>query len=72
MGISVSRQTDLVDNEYLQKFVGKAHIPVTDDAFWTNFLQFHIALPNNRSVEFLDINTHLLMCFFVYLILLIE
>lgn len=61
MGISVSSQTDLVDNEYLQKFVGKAHVPVTDDAFWTNFLQFHIALPNNRSVE-LFVYPLLLMC----------
>lgn len=60
MGISVSRQTDLVDNEYLQKFVGKAHIPVTDDAFWANFLQFHIPLPNNRSVVlFADVFLHL-------------
>ena len=48
MGINVSRQTELSENEYLQKFVGKDHIPPTDEEFWNGFLQYHIALPNNR------------------------
>lgn len=50
MGINISRQTDLGDNEYLKRFVGKAHIPATDTEFWTGFLQYHIALPSNRCV----------------------
>lgn len=48
MGVSVSRQTDLASNELLQRFVGKEHIPVEDEEFWTQFLQYHIALPNDR------------------------
>lgn len=48
MGINVSRQTDLTQNVHLQKFVGKDHIPCTDDEFWNDFLQYHIELPTNR------------------------
>lgn len=48
MGVSVSHQTDLVENEYLQRFVGKVHIPITDEQFWTHFLQYQISLPDTR------------------------
>lgn len=48
MGVSVSRQSDLTDNEFLHKFVGKTHIPITEQQFWNDFLQYHIVLPNNR------------------------
>lgn len=48
MGVSVSRQTDLPANELLQRFVGKTHIPVEDEEFWTQFLQYHIVLPIDR------------------------
>lgn len=50
MGINISRQTDLSENTYLNRFVGKAHIPATDDEFWNSFLQYQIALPTNRYV----------------------
>lgn len=50
MGINISRQTDLSENTYLNKFVGKNHIPATDDEFWNSFLQYQIALPTNRYV----------------------
>lgn len=56
MGINISRQTDLADNEYLKRFVGKSHIPATDAEFWTGFLQYHIALPSNRCVMSLHSN----------------
>lgn len=48
MGINISRQTDLSDNEFLDKFVGKDHIPVEYDEFWDGFLQYQITLPTNR------------------------
>lgn len=48
MGVSVSRQTDLAANDLLQRFVGKEHIPVEDEEYWTMFLQYHIGLPNDR------------------------
>lgn len=50
MGMNVSRQVDLTENEYLQRFVGKTHVPAYDDDFWNNFLQYHINLPTNRLV----------------------
>lgn len=48
MGINVSRNDDLTENEYLQKFVGKDHIPITDTEFWNSLLQYHISVPANR------------------------
>lgn len=48
MGINISRHTDPSDNDFLQKFVGKDHIPSTDDEFWNGFLQYQISLPTNR------------------------
>lgn len=48
MGINISRQMELTDNEYLNKFVGKNHIPSTDHEYWHAFLQYQIALPVNR------------------------
>lgn len=50
MGVSISRNTDLSDNEYLTRFVGKEHIPATETEFWNAFLQYHIVLPTNRYV----------------------
>lgn len=50
MGLNVSRQTEISENEYLLRFVGKEHIPIEDEEFWTNLLQFHIASPSTRSV----------------------
>lgn len=58
MGLNVSRQQELVDNEYLQQFVGKDHIPVSNDEFWNVFLQFHITLPAN-SQEQLNLDSRL-------------
>lgn len=48
MGVSVSRQTELSENPLLQRFVGKEPIPVGDTEFWTEFLQYQIALPGDR------------------------
>lgn len=48
MGINISRQTDLSENIYLNQFVGKNHIPITNDEFWNSFLQYQVALPTNR------------------------
>lgn len=53
MGVSISRQMDLSENVLLQRFVGKQPIPVSDEEFWTEFLQYQIALPNDRSVNIL-------------------
>uniref|UniRef100_A0A182R3U7 Dymeclin n=1 Tax=Anopheles funestus TaxID=62324 RepID=A0A182R3U7_ANOFN len=58
MGMNVSRQVDLTENEYLQRFVGKTHIPAYDDDFWNNFLQYHINLPTN-SQEQLSLDSRL-------------
>lgn len=58
MGLNVSRQVELVDNEYLKRFVGKDHISVSNDEFWNVFLQFHIALPSN-SQEQLNLDSRL-------------
>ncbi|XP_063698299.1 dymeclin [Culicoides brevitarsis] len=58
MGINVSRQAELAENAYLKKFVGKNHIPVTDDEFWNTFLQYHINLPST-SQEQLNLDARL-------------
>ncbi|XP_055539559.1 dymeclin isoform X2 [Wyeomyia smithii] len=58
MGMNVSRHVDLAENEYLQRFVGKEHIPVYNDEFWNNFLQYHINLPTN-SQEQLSLDSRL-------------
>uniref|UniRef100_A0A182WGK3 Dymeclin n=1 Tax=Anopheles minimus TaxID=112268 RepID=A0A182WGK3_9DIPT len=58
MGMNVSRQVDLTENEYLQRFVGKTHVPAYDDDFWNNFLQYHINLPTN-SQEQLSLDSRL-------------
>ncbi|XP_050078991.1 dymeclin [Anopheles maculipalpis] len=51
MGMNVSRQVDLTENEYLQRFVGKTHVPAYDDDFWNNFLQYHINLPTSSQEQ---------------------
>lgn len=48
MGISISRHTELTQNDYLKRFVDKIHIPANEIEFWNNFLQYHIQLPSNR------------------------
>uniref|UniRef100_A0A182QNA3 Dymeclin n=1 Tax=Anopheles farauti TaxID=69004 RepID=A0A182QNA3_9DIPT len=58
MGMNVSRQVDLTENEYLQRFVGKRHIPAYDDEFWDHFLHYHINLPSN-SQEQLSLDSRL-------------
>lgn len=58
MGINVSRQAELSENVYLKKFVGKNHIPVSDDEFWNVFLQYHINLPST-SQEQLNLDARL-------------
>uniref|UniRef100_A0A182JM94 Dymeclin n=1 Tax=Anopheles atroparvus TaxID=41427 RepID=A0A182JM94_ANOAO len=58
MGMNVSRQVDLAENEFLQRFVGKTHVPAYDDDFWNNFLQYHINLPTN-SQEQLSLDSRL-------------
>lgn len=51
MGLNVSRQVELADNGYLKLFVGKDHVPVTNDEFWNTFLQFHINLPSTEQEQ---------------------
>lgn len=58
MGMNVSRQVELTENEYLKRFVGKEHIPAYTDEFWNNFLQYHINLPTN-SEEQLSLDSRL-------------
>ncbi|XP_055316228.1 dymeclin isoform X2 [Sitodiplosis mosellana] len=58
MGINISRQTDLSENTYLNQFVGKNHIPATNNEFWNSFLQYQIALPTN-SEEQLSLDSRL-------------
>ncbi|XP_055636644.1 dymeclin isoform X2 [Toxorhynchites rutilus septentrionalis] len=58
MGMNVSRQADLAENEYLKRFVGKEHIPAYNDEFWNSFLQYHINLPTN-SQEQLSLDSRL-------------
>lgn len=48
MGINVSKNEELTTNEYLSKFVGKNHVPLSDEKFWDSFLQYHISVPTNR------------------------
>lgn len=50
MGINVSRNENLADNEYLKSFVGKNHINITSShtVFWENLLKYHIQIPENR------------------------
>lgn len=48
MGINISRNTDFSENEFLQKFVGRDHIPADKAEFWNSFLQYHIGLPDSR------------------------
>lgn len=58
MGINVSSATEISENEYLKKFVGKEHIPIGDEEFWVNLLQFHIA-PPTTSEEQLSLDSRL-------------
>uniref|UniRef100_A0A1Q3F6N5 Dymeclin n=1 Tax=Culex tarsalis TaxID=7177 RepID=A0A1Q3F6N5_CULTA len=58
MGMNVSRQVDLAENEYLKRFVGKDHVPAYNDEFWNSFLQYHINLPTN-SQEQLSLDSRL-------------
>jgi len=51
MGLNVSRHIELNENEHLKRFVGKEHIPVSNDEFWNVFLQFHIALPATEQEQ---------------------
>lgn len=65
MGVNVSRNLELSENEYLKRFVGKEHIPVTDHKFWDGFLQYHIILPTNRYIQIHSI-THAYVFFLFF------
>ncbi|XP_037038754.1 dymeclin isoform X2 [Bradysia coprophila] len=58
MGINISRNTELQNNEFLQKFVGRDHIPADKSDFWNSFLQYHIGLPDS-SQEQLSLDSRL-------------
>ncbi|XP_055614532.1 dymeclin isoform X2 [Uranotaenia lowii] len=58
MGMNISRNVDLAENEFLQRFVGKEHVPAYNDEFWNSFLQYHIHLPTN-SQEQLSLDSRL-------------
>lgn len=51
MGINVSRNVDLTENEFLKKFVGKDHIPLDDSKFWESFLQYTIVVPTTSEEQ---------------------
>lgn len=51
MGLNVSRNIEIADNAYLKMFVGKDHIPVSNNEFWDVFLQFHITLPTTEQEQ---------------------
>lgn len=51
MGVHVSRQVDLSSNEYLLRFVGRSHIPATEEQFWTTLLNYSITLPENNQEQ---------------------
>lgn len=57
MGLSVSRYSDLTNNEYLVKFCSKDVIS-SNDPFWNRFLSFNITPPKNADDQlFLDSST---------------
>ncbi|KAL5286763.1 DYM family protein [Megaselia abdita] len=58
MGINVSRNENLADNEYLKSFVGKNHIPSNNTEFWYSLLKFQIHIPEN-SEEQLSLDSRL-------------
>uniref|UniRef100_A0A0K8TNJ3 Dymeclin n=1 Tax=Tabanus bromius TaxID=304241 RepID=A0A0K8TNJ3_TABBR len=58
MGVHVSRNVDLTENEFLKKFVGKDHIPATDSTFWGSLLQYVIRVPGS-SQEQLSLDSRL-------------
>ncbi|ALC40482.1 CG8230 [Drosophila busckii] len=49
MGLNVSRNADLASNEWLQRFVGRQHIPHDDEAYWNNLLNYNIVMPENSQ-----------------------
>ncbi|XP_037949456.1 dymeclin-like [Teleopsis dalmanni] len=49
MGINVSRHADLSANEYLQRFVGRSHIPYENVDYWNGILNYHITMPENSQ-----------------------
>lgn len=51
MGVHVSRQVDLSNNEYLRRFVGKKHLPITEEQFWSTLLNYNLALPQNNQEQ---------------------
>ncbi|XP_054738525.1 dymeclin [Anastrepha obliqua] len=49
MGINVSRQANLSENELLRRFVGRAHIPHEDTSYWNGLLNYHITMPEDSQ-----------------------
>ncbi|XP_067630358.1 dymeclin [Eurosta solidaginis] len=49
MGINVSRQANLSENDLLQRFVGRGHIPQDDTSYWDAILNYHITVPEDSQ-----------------------
>lgn len=58
INVNVSRPVDLNSNDYLQQFVGKAHISADNNEFYEEFLKFTIKTPNS-SEEQLNLDSRL-------------
>lgn len=58
MGINVSRQANLSENELLQRFVGRTHIAADVEEFWNAILNYHITIPED-SQEQLNLDSRL-------------
>ncbi|XP_004535874.1 dymeclin [Ceratitis capitata] len=49
MGINVSRQANLSENELLQRFVGRGHIAPDVESYWSGLLNYHITIPEDSQ-----------------------
>ena len=58
INVSTSKSAELTSNEYLQQFVGKAHISADNNEFYEEFLKFTIKTPTTKE-EQLDLDTRI-------------
>lgn len=58
INVSTSKPAELTSNEYLQQFVGKAHISADNNEFYEEFLKFTIKTPTTKE-EQLDLDTRI-------------
>lgn len=51
INVSISKPAELNSNEYLQQFVGKAHISADNNEFYEEFLKFTIKTPTTNEEQ---------------------